>query len=137
MAAAPSAPFKDNYPFPGAWNSDPGPFPPGVIFRNGVKRTDKQLGLFGEATFDVVPDKLSLTAGARYYDVKVDFAGSANGSFCNSFSATDQNAFGTNISDLYDGDGQYTFVGSCDPCTAPDLPCPGDSVADIMAAGLS
>ena len=37
VAAAPFGPFKPNYPFPGAWSSDPGPFPPGVIFRNDVQ----------------------------------------------------------------------------------------------------
>ena len=63
--------------------SDPGPFPSGVGFRNDVKRTDKQWGLFGEASFDVVPDTLSVTLGARYYDIEVDFEGSANSSFFN------------------------------------------------------
>ncbi len=67
--------------------SDPGPFPDGVIFRNDVKRTDRQFGLFGEASFDVVPDLVTLTAGARYYDVRVDLEGSANSSFFNLNSA--------------------------------------------------
>lgn len=127
--------FPDNYPFPGAWQSDAGPFPPGGIFRNDVKRTDEQFGLFGEASFDVVPDVLTLTLGARYYDVKVDLAGSANSSFCNSY-GSDQDAFGTNISDLYDGDGQYTFIGSCNPDLRQTFN-QGDSIEDIMAAGLS
>jgi outer membrane receptor protein involved in Fe transport len=72
--------------------SEPGPFPAGVIFRNDVKRTDMQWGLFGEASFDVVPDKLSVTVGARYYDIEVDFEGSANSSFYNLNSAI----FGSN-----------------------------------------
>ena len=63
--------------------SQPGPFPPLVGFRNDVKRTDKQFGLFGEASFDVVPDTLAVTLGARYYDIEVDFEGSANSSFYN------------------------------------------------------
>ncbi|WP_299308237.1 TonB-dependent receptor [uncultured Croceicoccus sp.] len=127
--------FPDNFPFPGAYQSDAGPFPYGVIFRNDVKRTDEQFGLFGEASFDIIPDVLTITGGARYYDVSVGFAGTANSSFCNS-SGTDENAFGTNLSDLYDGDGQYTFIGSCSEDLRQTFNA-GDSVEDIMNAGLS
>ncbi len=77
--------------------SDPGPFPAGVIFRNDVKRTDEQLGIFGEASFDF-SDEWSVTVGARYYDIEVDFEGSANSSFFNFGQTTDAQAFGTNIS---------------------------------------
>ena len=63
--------------------SDPGPFGPTVGFRNDIKRTDKQFGVYGEASFDVVPDTLTVTLGARYYDIEVDFEGSANSSFFN------------------------------------------------------
>ena len=58
-------------------------------------------------------DKLSATFGARYYDVEVDLEGGANATFCNPFFVNDQDSFGTNISDLYDGDGSLTFVGDC------------------------
>ena len=71
-----------------------------MIFRNDVKRTDEQFGIFGEATFDIVPDLLSITGGARYYNVAVDFEGTANSSFCNAGAAEDANAFGTNLTDL-------------------------------------
>ncbi len=91
------------------------PFPNGVIFRNDVKRTDEQFGFFGEATYDILPELLSLTIGARQYDVKVDMEGSANGSFGNY--SIDKNAFGTNISDLYDGDGRFTFIGDTNTAT--------------------
>ena len=77
--------------------SDPGPFPAGVIFRNDVLRTDKQLGVFGEATYDFT-DQFALTVGARYYDIEVDLEGSANSSFFNLFANSDQQVFGTNIS---------------------------------------
>ncbi|MEB3414889.1 TonB-dependent receptor [Alteriqipengyuania sp. WL0013] len=136
VAAAPFGPFKPNFPFPGGYQSDPGPFPADTIFRNDILRTDEQFGLFGEASFDIVPDVLTLTGGLRYYDIKVDFEGDANSSFCNSFSAEDQDAFGTNISDLYDGDGQFTFIGSCNPALRQTFN-QGDSIADIEAAGLT
>ena len=77
--------------------SDPGPFPDGVIFRNDILRTDQQLGIFGEATFDF-NEQFAVTVGARFYDIEVDFEGSANSSFFNFGAATDAQAFGTNIS---------------------------------------
>lgn len=131
IQAEPFGPFAPNFPFQTGFSSDPGPFPAGVIFRNDVKRTDEQMGLFGEASYDLVPGVFSVTAGARYYDIEVDLAGSANASFCNS-GGTDANAFGTDISDLYNGDGQYTFRGTCDTSrhiTYNDT----QSIADILA----
>ena len=78
--------------------SDPGPFPEGVIFRNDILRTDEQSGVFGEGTFEVVPDRLAVTIGARWYDIEVDLEGSANSSFFNLGQTEDAQAFGTNIS---------------------------------------
>ena len=81
------------------WYSDPGPFPTGVIFRNDVLRSDEQLGVFGEVTFDL-NDQFSLVFpfGARWYDIEVDLQGSANSSFFNLGQTEDAQAFGTNIS---------------------------------------
>lgn len=128
--ADPFGPFAPNFPQMTGYISDPGPFPAGVIFRNDIRRTDDQFGLFGEVAYDLTPT-FSIVAGARYYDIEVDLEGSANGSFCNS-GGTDANAFGTDISDLYNGDGQYTFIGTCDTSrhiTYNDT----QSVADILA----
>lgn len=63
--------------------TDPGPFPTGTIFRNDIQRTDEQFGIFGEVAFDIIPDTLTFTGGARYYNVQVDLEGSANSSFFN------------------------------------------------------
>ncbi|MFK7842461.1 MAG: TonB-dependent receptor [Sphingorhabdus sp.] len=126
--------FPANFSQPTAYNSDTTAYPAGVIFRNDVRRTDKQFGIFGEATYDIT-DQFAITLGARYYDVEVDLEGSANSSFCNS-SGVDENAFGTNISDLYDGDGSFTFIGSCTDALRQTFTL-GQSVADIQAAGLS
>ena len=136
IEAAPFGGFAPNFPFPGAYNSDEGPLPATAIFRNDVKRTDRQIGVFGEASFDIVPDLLTAAIGARYYNVEVDFQGTANSAFCNAGAAEDQNAFGTNISDLYDGDGQYTFIGSCNAALRQTFN-QGDTIQDIMDAGLS
>ncbi|MCC5885930.1 MAG: TonB-dependent receptor [Gammaproteobacteria bacterium] len=132
IAAEPFGPFAPNFPFPGSFASDPGPFPPAVIFRNDIKRTDKQWGAFGEVTWDMT-EQFAVTLGARYYDIDVDFEGTANGSFCNSGAAADQNAFGTNISDLFDGSGEFTFVGSCNPALLGQTFSLDDSRDDIQA----
>ncbi|MEM9085943.1 MAG: TonB-dependent receptor [Pseudomonadota bacterium] len=136
VIAQPFGPFAPNFPQTTGFFSDPGPFPADTIFRNDIRRTDEQWGIFGEAQLDIVPDLLTATFGARYYDVEVDFEGSANGSFCNSGAAQDANAFGTDISDLYNGDGQFNFIGSCDASLRQTFDL-NDSLADIEAAGLS
>ncbi|RKF21701.1 TonB-dependent receptor [Altericroceibacterium spongiae] len=107
--------YPANSAFTSGYYSDPAAFNPGTIFRNDTKRTDEQFGIFGEAAFDVVPDLLTATVGARYYNVKVDLEGGASGSFCNPSAGMDVNAYGTNISDLYDGDGEYTYINTCNP----------------------
>jgi len=133
--AAPFGGFAPNFPFPNAFNTDPGPFPEATVFRNDIRRTDEQFGLFGEASIDIVPDLLVVTLGARYYDVEVDLEGGANATFCNS-SGNDEDAFGTNISDLYDGDGNFFFNLSCSEALRQNFDA-NDSLADIQAAGLS
>ncbi len=122
--------FLPNFPLtnvdapPGAINSagagffsDPGPFAAETIFRNDIRRTDEQFGLFGEASYDIVPDTLTVTAGLRYYDIEVDLEGSANSSFFNLRSPVfgantgvpldqrvDQQRAGTNISAQFAAD---------------------------------
>ena len=96
---APNRSYNDGY------LSDTGVWPAGVIFRNDIERTDEQFGIFGEATYDIVPDRFAVTLGARYYDVTVDMDGSANGSFYNLGAAEDQQRGGTNIAELFSGNG--------------------------------
>ncbi len=136
VAAAPFGPFAPNFAFDTGYRSDSGAFPDGVIFRNDVKRTDEQKGVFGEMSWDL-NESWSVTAGLRYYDIEVDFDGSANSSFCNS-GGVDVNAFGTDISDLYNGDGEFTFRGSCDPAnqityTLADIDDPATPAAVVGA----
>ena len=103
--ASPNYSYSDGY----LYANDP--YAPGEIFRNDVKRTDEQMGIFGELTYDL-SDELAVTIGARYYDIAVDFDGSAGGSFYNfcgsaNPACVDAQVYGTNIADLYDGDGIY------------------------------
>jgi len=93
--------WAQNGALPGSSVSDPTPRAPGVIFFNDITRTDKQLGLFGEVTYDV-SETLSVTAGARWHDVNVRLKGSANSSFGN-FGGPDVNHYGTNLDTQFNG----------------------------------
>tara|TARA_Y100000590_G_scaffold73573_1_gene81026 strand:- start:1760 stop:4294 length:2535 start_codon:yes stop_codon:yes gene_type:complete len=77
-----------------------GPYSEPVIFFNDIKRTDKQMGIFGELSF-AMSDSSELTVGARWYDIEVDFEGSANSSFYNGFGNPDTQQFGSNLSAQY------------------------------------
>ena len=77
-----------------------GPFCEPVIFFNDIKRTDEQKGFFGELNI-ALSDTSELTLGARWYDIEVDFEGSANSSFYNGFGAPDTQQFGSNLSAQY------------------------------------
>ena len=77
-----------------------GPYSEPVIFFNDIKRTDKQQGIFGELSVDM-SETSELTIGVRWYDIEVDFEGSANSSFGNGFGNTDQQRFGSNLSAQY------------------------------------
>ncbi len=55
--------------------------PINVGFFNDVQRKDEQFAAYGEASFDIIPEKLTLTGGLRYYNEKASINGSSNGSF--------------------------------------------------------
>jgi iron complex outermembrane recepter protein len=60
---------------------DTGVKPVAVGFFNDVTREDRQVAAYGEISFDVIPDQLTVTGGARYYDEKASMTGSSNTSF--------------------------------------------------------
>ena len=51
---------------------------PTVQFINDITRSNRQLAAFGEVAFDIIPEKLTLTVGGRYYDQRVTIAGGAS-----------------------------------------------------------
>jgi outer membrane receptor protein involved in Fe transport len=77
-----------------------GPYCEPVIFFNDIKRTDEQKGVFASLNI-ALSDTSELTLGLRWYDVQVDFEGSANSSFYNGFGAPDTQQFGSNLSAQY------------------------------------
>lgn len=57
---------------------------PGAGFVNTILRRDRQFAIYGEASFDIIPDKLTLTGGARYYDSSASMEGGSSTSFVGS-----------------------------------------------------
>jgi len=120
--------FGPNFSAEGASVSDTGQWPRDVLFRNDVLRTDQQFGIYGEGTFDVIPETLAITFGARYYDVEVDLRGSAAGSFGNLGAIVDNNP-GNNLDEQFDGDPNpdtaqtdgFIFKGNVTWTPTPDL----------------
>ncbi len=99
--AAPGNPDGSSFNAGPGYYTFPGPFPEGVIFRNDIRRTDEQIGYFGEVAFDL-SDQFTLTLGARSYEIEVDLEGSANSSFGNfGGNREDGQRFGTNISQQF------------------------------------
>ncbi|HZV08542.1 MAG TPA: TonB-dependent receptor, partial [Novosphingobium sp.] len=50
-------------------------------FFNDTYRRDSQFAVYGEASFDIIPKKLILTGGMRYYSESASLTGSSDGSF--------------------------------------------------------
>ena len=51
---------------------------PTTQFINDITRADRQMAAFGEVAFDIVPEKLTLTVGGRYYNQRVSILGGAS-----------------------------------------------------------
>lgn len=52
--------------------------PEGVTFVSDATRGEEQIALFGEFKLDLVPDTLSATIGARYYNIETELLGSSS-----------------------------------------------------------
>lgn len=93
--------FAPNFPHSQSTMFNPNARPPGITFVNDAIRKEEQIAFFGEITFDLT-EKLSITGGARRYDIESSLVGSSN--------------FAT-LGDV-DGDGGRSF----DVIFADDLP---------------
>jgi len=70
--------FAPNAPIPEANNINPDVRPDTVAFFNDITRTEEQYAFFGEASFDLIPNYLTLNAGGRFWFIDSDFTGSSN-----------------------------------------------------------
>lgn len=68
-------------PNPSVNAHDPSVKPVNVGFFNDVTRKDRQIAVYGEVSYDIIPEKLTATGGARYYDEEASMTGSSNSSF--------------------------------------------------------
>lgn len=59
----------------------------GAGFVNTILRRDRQFAVYGEVSIDIVPDKLTLTGGARYYSESAGMYGGSSTSFSSSVRA--------------------------------------------------
>ncbi|WP_281561425.1 TonB-dependent receptor [Thalassomonas sp. RHCl1] len=75
--ATPQLGFVPNAPISGANNINPNARAPGVAFFNDITRTEEQIAVFGELSYDLTDD-LTVTAGLRWYEIESDFTGSSN-----------------------------------------------------------
>ncbi|GLX80194.1 TonB-dependent receptor [Thalassotalea insulae] len=75
--ATPELGFAPNAPISTANSINPNARPSGVAFFNDITRTEEQIALFGELSYDLT-DSLTLTGGLRWYEIESDFTGSSN-----------------------------------------------------------
>lgn len=76
--ATPDLGFAPNAPISTAFQVNPETRPAGVAFFNDVLRTQEQKALFGEFSYELLPDVLTITGGLRAYEIESDFKGSSN-----------------------------------------------------------
>jgi outer membrane receptor protein involved in Fe transport len=70
--------FAPNAPISDAFQVNPETRPPGVAFFNDIFRSEEQIAVFGELSYEIIPDTLTLTGGLRAYEIEADFKGSSN-----------------------------------------------------------
>ncbi len=73
--------FQSVQPVPGSTVSDPNPRDDSVAFFEDSIKTYRQTAFFASVDFDLIPKVLTLTAGTRHYDYKMDFGGTKVSSF--------------------------------------------------------
>lgn len=137
--------FPLNSQIPGTTINAPAPRPEGVNFFNDMFRTESQIAVFGEISYDI-SDQLTITGGARWYDIEVGLVGSSNFGFRG---ATDSDA-GRNLDALtvpveesgvifkanitYQPTDELMFYATYSEGFRPGLPnrIPGNGVPDVV-----
>jgi outer membrane receptor protein involved in Fe transport len=73
--------FFGQKPVPGTTQFDPRRRPDGNAFFNDITRGYKQQAVFGEVSYDILPERLTFTAGIRFYNMDTYEKGSANSGY--------------------------------------------------------
>jgi outer membrane receptor protein involved in Fe transport len=73
--------FRNVEPAPGSPVANPNPRNDNVAFFEDTFRSYKQTAFFASVDVDLIPKVLTLTAGTRHYDYKMDFGGTVVSSF--------------------------------------------------------
>jgi outer membrane receptor protein involved in Fe transport len=76
--ATPDLGFAPNAPMANAVQINPATRAPGIAFFNDIRRTEEQIAAFGEFSYEVIPDRLTILGGLRAYEIESDFEGSSN-----------------------------------------------------------
>lgn len=109
---------------------------PNTIFVNDFTRKEDQVAYFGEVSFDVTDD-VSISIGARNYDIDFDFTGSTGSSFgCKGSSTTcDGQGFDNRVSERLEALG--AFAGSGDVADLTAFSGISASNAELIADGVA
>jgi iron complex outermembrane recepter protein len=78
---SPQAGFNPVVPPPGATDNNPNVRDPGDFFFDDITRGYKQKAAFGSIDFDIIPKKLTVTVGTRWYDFENTEVGSSASSY--------------------------------------------------------
>ncbi len=105
-----AAPNRDNIVSTVSGVTDPFGRGPSTTFVNSFTRNEEQVAFFGEFGFDIT-DAVSVTVGARHYDIDYEFIGSTGSSFgCKFYTGEgpcDGQGFDNRVTDRLNALGQY------------------------------
>ena len=109
---------------------------PNTIFVNDFTREEDQVAYFGEVSFDVTDD-VSISIGARNYDIDFDFTGSTGSSFgCKGASTPcDGQSFDNRVSERLEALG--AFAGSGDTADLTAFSGISANNAQLIAEGVA
>ena len=108
-----------------------GPQPVGTGFVNDIKRRDRQFSVYGEASYDIIPSKLTLTGGMRYYNEQASLQGGSNTTFhCNT--AANPTTASVSCRGIYD-----PATGTYSPSPTPPTYFGASSILSQRLAGIN
>ncbi|WP_339673560.1 TonB-dependent receptor [Dasania marina] len=92
--------FYQNRPIPGSTTVNPDFRPRGISYTNDITRREDQRAIFGELNLDL-SDQLSLTLGARYYEIDITMLGSTSFATPKVGNTADEDDNGRNYDEIF------------------------------------